>query len=382
MRTILFSPFRARLAVFALVAGAAACDPDADRPGAPGTAARGGAPGESFRDVVESVLPSIVFIQTEATPPPGIERLIPGLERVPQEPVPFGMGSGVLMSADGLILTNNHVVQDAERVVVMLHDRRHFEAQVIARDPSTEVAVIRIPGNGFSAARLGDSDQVALGDWVLAMGSPLGLQFSVTAGIVSGTGRDIGILGTQREAAAEQAAPLEHFIQTDAALSPGNSGGPLVNVAGEVIGINTAVAAARAGPAGYGFAIPSNLAMRVAEQLIEFGEVRRPFLGVLLRNVTPLVAREEGLATAVGAQVVRLEPGSPAAEGGIQPQDIVVSIGDRPVQSVSDLQVALVMLDPGQRVPVRVVRQGREVQVSVDLGVVRSGIGPQAVPPR
>jgi serine protease Do len=347
-------------------------------PGAP--VAIDAAPGEGFRGIVNSVLPTIVFIQTEAVPPAGLERMLPGVDRLPQEPIPFGMGSGVLFTDDGYILTNDHVVRDAERVLVVLHDRRHFEAQVIARDPSTEVAVIRIEGNGFPAARLGDSDQVEIGDWVLAMGSPLGLQFSVTAGIVSGIGRALGILDPGPGSPAEQAAPLEHFIQTDAALSPGNSGGPLINSAGEVIGINTAVAAPRGVPAGYGFAIPSNLARRVAEQLIRTGEVRRPFLGVVLRNVTPRVARQTGLPTVAGAQVVELQAGSPADQAGVQPEDVVVSLGGRAVQSVSDLQAALVELEPGATTGIRVIRNGRELELTAQLGIVRSGVVPGATP--
>jgi serine protease Do len=347
-----------------------------DRDAAPRVATPTGT-GEGFRNVVQEVLPSIVFIQTEITPPPGIERLLPGIERLPDEPVPVGMGSGVLLTEDGYILTNNHVVQDAQRVRVVLHDRRYFDAVVVGRDPATEVAVVRIAGNGFPVARLGDSDAVGLGDWVLAMGSPLGLQFSVTAGIVSGTGRDIGILGAQMDPALQQqAAPLEHFIQTDAALSPGNSGGPLVNAAGEVIGINTAVATPRGTPASFGFAIPSNLARRVAEQLIQFGEVRRPFLGVILMNVNPALAEAQGLRTVEGAAVVRVEPGSPADLAGIRPEDVIVRIADRPVQTVSDLQAQLVQLDPGATVRVQGVRQGREFETSVELGMVRSGVVP------
>jgi serine protease Do len=369
---------RAWAVIVVLAAIVAGCRPDAE-PGVTGEA-RDAAPGESFRNVVQGVLPSIVFIQTEARPPAALERLLPPGHRLPDEPVPFGMGSGVLMTDDGFILTNNHVVQDADRVLVMLHDRRYFEAQVVGRDPSTEVAVIRIPGNGFPAARMGDSDAVALGDWVLAMGSPLGLEFSVTAGIVSGTGRDIGILAAEMDPATAGAAPLEHFIQTDAALSPGNSGGPLVNAGGEVIGINTAVAGGRAGPSGHGFAIPSNLARRVADQLIRYGEVRRPYLGVALRNVTPMVAREQRLETAEGAQIVQMEAGSPAQEAGLLPDDIVISIAGRRVQSVSDLQAALVQLEPGSRADMRVLRAGQQVDVTVQLGTVRSGIGPQSPP--
>jgi serine protease Do len=335
-----------------------------------------GAPGGGFRDVVQQVLPSIVFIQTEATPPPGIERFLPGVQQLPAHPIPVGMGSGVIFTADGYILTNNHVVQTAERVRVVLADRRHFEAEVVGRDPSTDVAVVRIVGEGFAAAPLGDSDQVHIGDWVLALGSPLGLQFSVTAGVVSGVGRAIGILGTQPRSPGEQAAPLEHFIQTDAALSPGNSGGPLINSAGQVIGINTAVAAPPGVPGSVGFAIPSNLARITAEQLIQFGEVRRAFLGVSLANVTPMMAAAEGLERVEGAVIMQVDPAGPAAAAGLQPGDVILEVGGQPILTVSDLQNQLVRLEPGSTVPLRAIRAGREITVSAELGLVTGGIRP------
>jgi serine protease Do len=327
-------------------------------------------PEGGFRAIVEAVLPAIVFIQAEATPPPGLEQFLPGLGPLPDGPLPIGAGSGVLFREDGYILTNNHVVQDAERVLVVLHDLRHFEAEVIGRDPSTEVAVVRIRGSGFPVAQLGDSDAIRLGDWVLALGSPLGLQFSVTAGIVSGTGRALGILGGQ----AEGAAALEHFIQTDAALSPGNSGGPLLNTAGEVVGINTAVAAPAGVPAGYGFAIPTDIARRVALQLIETGEVRRPYLGVLLAPVSPMFARAHGLPTVAGAVVMQVEPGSPAAGAGVRQGDVIMAIDGDPVRTVSELQARLVRLEPGGSAVLRVIRDGREVDVRTELGVARSGV--------
>jgi serine protease Do len=332
-------------------------------------------PGGSFRNVVQDVLPTIVFIQTEITPPPGLEHLLPGIPMDRREPLAVGMGSGVIFSHDGYILTNNHVVQDAERVRVVLQDRRHFEAEVIGRDPSTEVAVVRIPGNGFPVARLGDSDHLQVGDWVLALGSPLGLQFSVTAGIVSGVGRAIGILGHDME--PEQAAPLEHFIQTDATLSPGNSGGALINAAGEVIGINTAVAAAQASPGSVGFAIPSNLARSVAEQLIRFGEVRRGYLGVALSNMSPAMAANRGLERVEGAVVASVEPGSPAAAAGLQQDDVILEIEGLAVHTVSDLQNHLAGLQPGSTVTLRLTRGGREMTMPVELGMVRSGVTPE-----
>lgn len=351
------------------------CELERDSRAAPVT--RGAAPagGGSFGEVVESVLPAVVFIQPEMTPPPELEQLLPPGMVPGDEPLPVGAGSGVIFHEDGYILTNNHVVQDADRVIVVLHDRRYFEAEVVGRDPGTEVAVVRIAGEGFPTAPLGDSDAIRLGDWVLAVGSPLGLEFSVTAGVVSGTGRALGIVGQADP--AERATALEHFIQTDAALSPGNSGGPLVNGAGEVIGINTAVAAAIGSSGGPGFAIPSNIARRVAEQLIRRGEVRRPALGVRLMNVTPSFARSHGLQRVEGAVVVRAEPGSPAEAAGLTEGDVIVGIGDEPVTTVSELQAHLLDMDPGTAVRLRVLRDGRTAEVSVELASLRTGVGPE-----
>lgn len=364
-------PFRyAALAVFVLLLTGCPNDSPADDPRTtPSPDARASIPTDGFRDVVERTLPAIVFIQAEAAPPAEIERLFPQL---PDGPLPIGMGSGVIFREDGYILTNNHVVQDAERVLVVLHDRRYFEAEVVGRDPSTEVAVVRIPANGLTAANLADSDQAALGDWVLAMGSPLGLQFSVTVGIVSGIGRALGIIGADQDPAAQEAAPLEHFLQTDAALSPGNSGGPLINSNGDVIGINTAVAAPQGVPASVGFAIPTNLAIRVANQLIETGEVQRPFLGVALMNVTPRHAEERGLDTVEGALIGEVQPGSPAADAGLQQGDIILAVAGDRIQTVSDLQARLVERDPGDTIDLRVVRNGRQTDVSVTLTTMQA----------
>jgi serine protease Do len=351
---------------------AAACSPEPDARATPATS--GAAPEAGFRAVVEDVLPAIVFIQAEASVRSGLEALLPGDHPLLDDPLMVGIGSGVLYTEDGYILTNNHVVQDAQRVLVVLHDRRYMEAEVVGRDPSTEVAVVKIPGNGYPVARLGDSDAIGLGDWALAMGSPLGLQFSVTAGIISGVGRDIGVLRTRPGANAGATAPLEHFIQTDAALSPGNSGGPLLNTAGEVIGINTAVAATAGAPTGYGFAIPSNLARRIADQLVAGGEVQRSYLGVLLRDVTPELARDQGLDRVEGAAIARVEAGGPADRAGARAGDVVVAIGDRRIVTVSDLQAQLAQLEPGRAIGLHLIRDGRETEVTVELGVVRSAV--------
>jgi serine protease Do len=360
------------LAVALPLLAAVACAPQAEQADAPPAAIQRPVPEEGFRTVVAEVLPAIVFIQAEAPPVPELEGLLPPGHPLADQPAAVGIGSGVLYTDDGYILTNNHVVQDAERVLVVLHDRRLLEARVVGRDPSTEVAVVKVEGSGFPAARLGDSDHVGLGDWVLAMGSPLGLQFSVTAGIVSGLGRDIGIL--RRHATANGGtAPLEHFIQTDAALSPGNSGGPLLNGAGEVIGINTAVAAAPGAPSGHGFAIPSNLARRIADQLVNGGVVQRSYLGVVLRDVSPELAQSQGLERVAGAAVERLEADGPADRAGVRGGDVVVGIQDHPVVTVSDLQARLAQIEPGSTVALQLLRGGRGVEVSVELGVVRSG---------
>src|SRR5690606_17810524 len=282
---------------------------------------------QTFHQAVEAVLPAVVFIQIEARPV-RLSGLFGPLPDAHPEPSPAeGAGSGVIASEDGYILASDHVVQQADRVLVMLHDRRQFEARVVARDPSTDVAVVKIDANGLPVARLGDSDRLQLGDWVLALGSPLGLQFSVTAGVVSATGRAIGILGTRRDGAA-QAAPLEHFIQTDAAMNPGNSGGPLVDLEGRVVGINTAIASPTGLYFGYGFAVPINLARRVADQLIRQGYVSRAYLGVMLDEVETADAHVYGLSSTEGAEVVHVEPNGPADRAGIELGDIVVGVGD------------------------------------------------------
>jgi serine protease Do len=355
----------------AIAAIAAGCGRDGGQVAA-GTAVAD--PG-SFGDVVDAVMPSIVLIEAEARPHAELDALLPQL--APDELLPVGIGSGVIYSEDGLILTNNHVVQDAERVTVTLYDRRQFEADVVARDPSTDVAVVRIPGNGYRVARIGDSDRLRLGDRVIALGSPLGLQFTVTAGIVSGTGRALGILQRGMLRQEGEAAPLEAFVQTDAAIGPGNSGGPLVDVNGAVIGINTAVARPEAGFSGYGFAIPVNLAVRVADQLVRHGEVRRPYLGVLLDGVTSADAEVYGLERAEGAEVKYVEAGSPADAAGVEVGDVIVGIGEQRVASAAELQSALAQLDDAT-IRLHVIRYGDALDIAVRPGVVRSGVAPAA----
>jgi serine protease Do len=343
----------------------------------------------AFQEAVRATLPAVVYVQVEARPQQ--QAFSPfgpslGAQAGPGDGplLPVGSGSGVIFAEGGYILTNNHVVQEAERVTVTLYDRRQLEAQVVARDPSTDIAVVKIEAENLPVARIGNSDQLTQGQWVLALGSPLGLQFTVTAGIVSATDRSIGILGqaqpgAQPQAGQRSAAPLEDFIQTDAAINPGNSGGPLIDLAGNVVGINSAIASPTGVFAGYGFSVPINLARRVAEQLIRFGEVRRPYLGVSLDPVTAVDVQAYDLPSPNGAEVRRVEQGSPAGRAGVQLGDVVVGVGDQNVQTVNGLQAQLARLDPGTRVNLRVIRYGREVTLPIELGLVRSGVKPRAV---
>jgi len=337
--------------------------------------------GTTFRSVVDAVLPSVVYIQVEARPRiagelPFFHPQLPE-EQMPDLPPALGAGSGVILNRDGYILTSDHVVQEADRVLVRLSDQREFEARVIARDPSTDVAVLKIDAHNLPTARLGDSDALLPGDWVLALGSPLDLRFTVTAGIVSAKGRSIGILDSRGPAAA---APLEHFIQTDAAINPGNSGGPLVNLAGEVVGINTAIASPTGSYTGYGFAVPINLAKRVAEELIRHGEVRRAFLGVLLADVDAADVKAYNLDAARGAEVVHVQENSPAARAGLRLGDVVTSVAGEEVETVSDLQAKLAALEPTSTTTLEVRRAGRTIEVPVRLGVIRTGIRPAPAP--
>ncbi|MBA2670359.1 MAG: trypsin-like peptidase domain-containing protein, partial [Gemmatimonadetes bacterium] len=244
-----------------------------------------------FRGASRAALPGVVFVEVEsvsrsASTVPDQFRGTPfedffGGSRPQQQTPRQGSGSGFIISPDGYLLTNDHVVANATRVTVTLSDRRQFAAEVIGRDPNTDVAVLKIEASDLPVVRLGSAEGLEVGDWVLALGYPLSLGETVTAGIVSAKGRNLGIMRQNRNAAA----PLEHFIQTDAAINPGNSGGPLVNLRGEVVGINTAIASPTGTYAGYGFAVPIQLARRVADDLIRHGVVHRPRIGVEIRDI-------------------------------------------------------------------------------------------------
>jgi serine protease Do len=264
-----------------------------------------------------------------------------------------GIGSGVIIDNSGIILTNNHVVAGAGEVMVRTHDGREFVATDVWTDPKTDLAVVKIEApSDLTAATLGDSDEVAIGDWVLALGQPFGLESSVTAGIISAMHRGIGI--TDRE----------NFLQTDAAINPGNSGGPLVNLRGEVVGINTAIHSRSGGNDGIGFAIPSNLARWVGDQLISTGSVKRAYLGVGIQPVTQDLAKQLSVKPRAGVVVTEVFPGTPAAEAGFQSGDVIVKFGDKLVNTPQALQIAVERSTIGSEISVEIVRDGKPLQLT------------------
>jgi len=311
---------------------------------------------DAFAAVTEAARPSVVFIKSQKTEtkrrlPPGMEQFFPRYHSQPE--VERGSGSGFIVSQDGYILTNNHVVEGAEQVTVRLLDRREFTAKIVGTDPNTDVAVLKIDAKGLTPAVLGNSDQAKIGEWVLAVGNPLGeaLTFTVTQGIISAKGRPLGGL-------LRTTGSIQDFIQTDAAINPGNSGGPLVNVRGEVIGINSAIASETGYNVGYGFAIPINLARAVMTQLIEHGKVERAALGIAIRDATPNDAAYVGLPEIRGVLVEDMPDDSPAKKAGVEPGDIIISVDGKPVQYTGQLQQEVGFRHPGDVVKVEVARKG------------------------
>jgi serine protease Do len=272
-----------------------------------------------------------------------------------------GSGSGFVIRKDGVVLTNNHVVENAKVITVVLSDGRELDAKVMGRDPKTDLAVLKIdPASGLPTARLGDSDALEVGDWVVAIGNPFGLSNTVTAGIVSAKGRTIG------------AGPYDDFIQTDAPINPGNSGGPLLNERGEVVGINTAIFSQSGGSVGIGFAIPINLAKKLVPELEETGHVTRAWLGVTIQKLTPELAQSLGVEPARGALVAEVSPGGPAASSGIEPGDVITRYDGKPVDEHSALPLLVASTPVGKTVPLEVVRDGKaktfEVKVTRQAG--------------
>ncbi|NOX38611.1 MAG: Do family serine endopeptidase [Calditrichaeota bacterium] len=285
-----------------------------------------------------------------------------------------GTGSGIIIGHNGYILTNYHVVEGAQELRVKLYDKREFEARYVGGDPTTDVALIKIDAHDLPVAYIGNSDSVQIGEWVMAVGNPLNFTSTVTAGIVSAIGRDISIIDVDYR--------IENFIQTDAVINPGNSGGALVNLKGEVIGINTAIATRTGLYQGYGFAIPINLAKKVADDLLRYGRVRRGFLGVSIENVSDANAKGVGLPRPIGALVQGVQKGFPAEKAGIRQGDIIIAVNGREVTSVNDLQLRIAQHSPGDRVRITIWRDGRAIDLDVVLGEAPINQAQAAVPPQ
>ena len=272
-----------------------------------------------------------------------------------------GLGSGFVIDSKGLVVTNNHVVENAEKIVVKFSDNREFGAKVIGRDPMTDIAVIGIEGaqRNFAAAPLGNSSGLRVGEWVVAMGSPFGLANTLTAGVVSAKGRHIG------------AGNYDDFIQTDASINPGNSGGPLVNLRGEVVGINTAIFSRTGGNLGIGFAIPIDLVKDILPQLIEKGRVTRGWLGVAIQRVTPEIAESLGLPQSRGALVAAVVEGSPAAQAGIQVGDVIIEYNGQRIDESSDLPILVARTAVGQNANLAVVRNQKTIPLKARIDELR-----------
>jgi len=281
-------------------------------------------------------------------------------------------GSGVIVdAARGFVLTNHHVVRGAEQVIVTLKDRRQFPAKVVGSDPGTDIAVLQIPAQNLSALRFGDSDAMQVGDYVIAIGNPFGIGQTVTSGIVSALGRS-GLTP----------AGYEDFIQTDASINPGNSGGALVNLRGELIGINSAIIGPAGGNVGIGFAVPSGMARAVMAQIVRYGEVRRGRLGIEMADVTPDVAQKLGSSATEGVVVATVQPGSPAEKAGLRERDVIVALNGRPVRTASELRARLGLMAVGEDVELRVTRGSETRTVRTQIAPPQesaSGEG-QAVP--
>ena len=308
---------------------------------------------DAFAAVAERVRPSVVYVSSQRRErsqrvPEGFEQFFP--RQRPQ--ILRGTGSGFIVSTDGYIITNHHVVEGATSVTVRLLDRREFTAKVIGSDENTDIAVIKIDARGLNPIAFGNSDAARIGEWVLAIGNPLGeqLSFTVTSGIVSAKGRALQL--------GNQPGGIQDFIQTDAAINPGNSGGPLVNVRGEVIGINSAIASETGYYSGYGFAIPINLAQVVMNQLIADGRVHRAALGITVQTASKEDAEYAGLSEIGGVRIENFSRASPAERSGLEVGDIIVKVDGKPLQYVAQLQQAVGFRRPGETVEVEVARRG------------------------
>ena len=282
----------------------------------------------------------------------------PGRSRS-QQPLRVGTGSGVIIGENGYIVTNNHVVANADDLEVTLHDNQTFKATIVGTDPSTDLALIQIKANNLPVVEFFNSDAVHVGEWVMAVGNPMGLTSTVTAGIVSAKGRNINIL---RDRYA-----VENFIQTDAAINPGNSGGALVNLEGKLVGINTAIASPTGSFAGYGFAVPANIVAKVVDDLKEFGVVQRGVLGIMIRTIDGNLARAEKLSVNHGVLVDSIMENSAAGKAGLREGDIIIAVNNIEVKSSPELQGRIAQHRPGEEVSIKILRKSKKMEFQVTL---------------
>ncbi|MBL7857811.1 MAG: trypsin-like peptidase domain-containing protein [Cyclobacteriaceae bacterium] len=311
----------------------------------------------NFLATAKYVTPAVVHIRTAYGP--GDFSLNP-LQNYLHHPM-RSSGSGVIITDDGFIVTNYHVIEDASNIEVMLSNNQRFYAKVIGTDPNTDLALIKIKAKKLPFVKYGDSDKIRPGEWVLAVGNPFNLSSTITAGIVSAKARNIGILRERNQ------LPVESFIQTDAAVNPGNSGGALVNLKGELIGINSAIATSSGSYQGYSFAIPVSLVKKVMDDLVEFGQVQRGFLGIIISDVDAEVAESLALTVNQGVLVNRVNKGGAAEESGIESGDVIVSIDDHPVNSMSELQEWVARNRPGKQIKVSYLHHGELKNVTARL---------------
>jgi Do/DeqQ family serine protease len=325
-------------------------------------ASGGGITGPDFVDAAAKSVHAVVHIKTEyqqkSTTYDNFFNNFFGYDNRGARPY-VATGSGVILTKDGYIVTNNHVVQDADYIEVTLNDKRSFEAKIIGTDPSTDIALIKVTGNELPFVTFANSDNVKVGEWVLAVGNPFNLTSTVTAGIVSAKARNINILGKENS--------IESFIQTDAVVNPGNSGGALVNVSGDLIGINAAIASNTGSYAGYSFAIPSNIAKKVVEDLMQYGNVQRGYIGVTPADITADFAREQGLDVTRGVYVYGVSENGSANQAGIKKGDIITNINSQSVNSVSEMLEAIGQHRPGETINVTYSRDGKDRNVSLLL---------------
>jgi serine protease Do len=330
-----------------------------------------GAP-ESFADLAERLMPAVVNISTTQTvsqeqaqnnvPPPFQDFFEDFLKRFPQQEGQrprkvSSLGSGFVIDPGGIIVTNNHVIEGADEIVVNFADGEKYDAKLVGRDPKTDLAVLKIEAKKkFPFVKLGDSQEARVGDWVIAIGNPFGLGGSLSAGVISAIKRDI------------RSGPYDDFIQTDAAINRGNSGGPLFNMNGDVIGVNSSIISPSGGSVGIGFAIPSDLVQSVVDQLIAFGETRRGWLGVRIQPVTDELAETLGLDKAKGALVSEVMPDGPASKGGVKVGDVIVEFDGKAVDTARDLSRIVADTDVEKKVSVSVVREGQKKKLSIVTG--------------